>query len=55
MHVVILVIKLETICIVKGAVRQYCFYVKPFNLLPSFITKCDAKCYDAHIKMADDG
>ena len=30
----------------KGAVRWYCFGVKPFNLTTCFITKCDANCYD---------
>ena len=30
----------------KGAVRQYCFDVKPFNLAACFITKYDAICCD---------
>ena len=40
---------------IKGAVRQYCFDVKPFSLLACFITKCDTKCYDTYIKMPDRG
>ena len=39
----------------KEAVCRYYFDVKPFNFLVCFITKCDAKCYDTRIKMADHG
>ena len=31
---------------IKGAVRRYCFSVKPFTLTACFIMKCDANCYD---------
>ena len=30
----------------KGAVCQYCFDAKPFNLTACFITKCDTEFYD---------
>ena len=36
----------------KGAVCRYCFDVKPFAC---FFMKCDVKCYDTCIKMADHG
>ena len=40
---------------IKGAVCQYYFDVKPFNLTACFIMKCDTKCYDMHIKMEGHG
>ena len=31
---------------VKRAVRQYCFDVKPFNFNSLFYYECDVRCYD---------